>query len=74
MLVTGGFRPWLQLLKTFLERTLYISVEMFPHSVQFDYVHRGCTLEVDLLVSPYWNNQKEFYSFLKSVPVHKQPM
>lgn len=65
-----GFHFWLEQLKTFLNRTLGISAEITPHSVQFDYNH----LEVDLLVSPCWHNPNQLYNFLKTVPINKRQM
>lgn len=53
-------------LKKFLETTFGVSCKMTHHSVQFSFrVDGGFTLEVDLLVSPYWESLSEIYSFLE---------
>ena len=69
------FAPWISQLKAFIIG--FPGVQLKPshspyadyYSVQFSYqVSRGVSIDVDLLVSPYWNNQHEFYNFLREVP------
>lgn len=62
------FRPWLRKLHAFLEKTLgdwYHFIRMTKRSVQFRYKDK---VDVDLLVSPYWDNKDQFYTFLLRVP------
>ena len=62
------FKKWLQKLDQFLElqlRTSYVKTRMTLRSVQFTFKDK---IEVDLLVSPYFEKPKDFYEFLKSVP------
>ena len=64
--MTSGelFKPWLRKLHDFLQNTLgrnYRYIRMTQRSVQFNYKEK---VDVDLLVSPYWNNKDEFYTFL----------
>ena len=61
------FLYWLQKLDRFLERHLrksYVKTRMTHRSVQFKYKDE---IEVDLLVSPYFEKPKDFNEFLKSV-------
>ena len=60
------FQPWLTKLDRFLQAHLgqsYKKTHMTKRSVQFEY--RG--IEVDLLVSPYYASQHDFYQFLKTI-------
>ena len=57
------FQPWLKKLHAFLQKKEgYSFKKMTKRSVQFRYKDK---VDVDLLVSPYWNNKHEFYSFLR---------
>ena len=61
------FKKWLQKLDRFLElhfRMSYAKTRMTHRSVQFTFKGK---IEVDLLVSPYFEKPKDFYEFLKSV-------
>ena len=69
------FKQWIIQLKAFIIG--FPGVQLKPsrspyadyYSVQFSYqVSIGVSIEVDLLVSPYWNDQHEFYNFLRQVP------
>ena len=69
------FKQWIIQIKAFIIG--FSGVQLKPsrgpyadyYSVQFSYqVSRGVSIEVDLLVSPYWNDQHEFYNFLRQVP------
>jgi hypothetical protein len=68
------FRPWIAQLKAFIKQargvTLYYRGERAENfSVQFSYeMSPGVSIDVDLLVSPYWNYPQNFYEFLRSVP------
>ena len=66
------FKPWLRKLHTFLQNTLgrnYRYTRMTERSVQFNYKGK---VDVDLLVSPYWNSKDEFYTFLlREVPSYQ---
>ena len=60
------FKKWLDMLDSFLMNHLgksYDQTEMTNRSVQFNF--KG--MEVDLLVSPFFENPTDFYKFLKSV-------
>lgn len=60
------FTPWLRKLHSFLQKTLgdtYDFIKMTNRSVQFTYKDK-VEVDVDLLVSPFWNNKDEFYTFL----------
>ena len=43
-------------------------------SLQFIIYPCGVKLKVDLLVSPYWTNPREFYMFLERIPSDKREM
>ena len=67
------FQPWLSQLKQFIDRiqgfTLKYPRSVDRLSVQFSYeVSHGLLIDVDLLVSPYWNEPQDFYDFLRQVP------
>ena len=65
------FQPWLTKLDRFLQAHLgqsYNKTRMTKRSVQFEY--RG--IEVDLLVSPYYASQHDFYQFLKTIHPDKR--
>ena len=64
------FRPWISQLEEFICRVKGVSVQHADFfSVNFSYeVSQGLSLEVDLLVSPYWSTPQEFYQFLREVP------
>ena len=68
----GDFRGWLEKLDAFLATTFrydYKKTNMTLRSVQFKFKD---TIDVDLLVSPYWSDQHELYRFLKQVPAEKR--
>ena len=74
--MTSGelFKPWLKKLHDFLQNTLglrnYRFIRMTQRSVQFNYKEK---VDVDLLLSPYWNNKDEFYTFLlREVPSYQR--
>ena len=57
------FQPWLRKLHAFLKHKWgYSFKKMTKRSVQFRYKDK---VDVDLLVSPYWNSKDEFYEFLR---------
>ena len=67
------FQPWLSQLKQFIDRiqgfTLKFPRSVDRFSVQFSYeVSHRLLIDVDLLVSPYWNEPQDFYDFLRQVP------
>ena len=76
MLQSGRmFEPWLRQLKEFIDEMDGVTLKrQSPNAKQFsvqfffDVNHRGSPIDVDLLISPYWNNPEEFYNFLKGVP------
>ena len=74
----NGFKRWVDMLKVFMEEefSLTTSTPGYNHrSVQFDIRYRNESLQVDLLVSPYWGNDpEEFYNFLRRIPKEKQGM
>ena len=62
------FQLWLEKLHRFLSRALghdYNYTGMTKRSVQFNYKGQ---VDVDLLVSPYWEKQHDLYKFLQTVP------
>jgi hypothetical protein len=71
VLVQKGFHLWTAQLKEFIEREFGIrsTTPGYNHrSVQFACQYEGVRLEVDLLVSPYWDPPSDFYQFLRHVP------
>ena len=57
------FQPWLTKLHNFLRtKSGYSFKQMRKHSLQFTYKGK---VDVDLLVSPYWEDKDEFYTFLQ---------
>lgn len=71
---TNGYTSWLSKLEWFLKETLgrrldRQSFTKTPHAVQFKY---NGMIDVDLLLSPFWNDHYEVYDFLKSVPEAKR--
>ena len=68
----NGYQAWLEKLKHFLQQSLgrkFKLDKMTPHAVQFEY---GGKIDVDLLLSPYWSDQHQFYDFLGQVPEAKR--
>ena len=68
----NAFQSWVRELHAFLSSKLghnYGHQGMTKRSVQFVYKGR---VEVDLLVSPYWENQHKLYRFLQSLPQEKR--
>ena len=64
------FKPWTSQLKPFIERVRGVTMRSrsLEYSVQFAFNYEGMSIDVDLLVSPYWESPTEFYDFLKSIP------
>ena len=66
------FEPWICQLKEFLDKVDGVALkrqsQQFSVQFSFDYNHRGSPIDVDLLISPYWNDPEEFYNFLRRVP------
>ena len=65
----GGsmFKKWLDKLDRFLQGHFhrnYQKTNMTKHSVQFRFQN---TIDVDLLVSPYYESAHDFYTFLKTI-------
>ena len=60
------FGPWID----FIRRVKGFSVQHADlFSVSFSYeVSQGLSLEVDLLVSPYWDTPQDFYQFPREIP------
>ncbi len=60
--------PWLLRLNMFLGKTLghinYNFIKMTEYAVQFNYKGQ---VDVDLLVSPYWDTPHSLYRFLQTV-------
>ena len=67
------FKPWVRKLQDFLQNTLrwnYRHIRITQRSVQFNYKEK---VDVDLLVSPFWNDRDEFYTFLlREVPLYQR--
>ena len=66
------FRKWLTPLRQFLKAKLkddYKATKTTKRSIQFKY--KGL-IDVDLLVSPYWETADDFYDFLKGIPRGKR--
>ena len=68
------FQPWISQLKDFIKQLEGVELKQHHskcaeyYSVEFTYeVSDDESLEVDLLVSPYWDTPKDFYDFLKTV-------
>ena len=64
----NGYRAWLGKLQHFLQQSLgrkFKLDQLTPHAVQFEYDGK---IDVDLLLSPYWSDQHQFYDFLRQVP------
>ena len=62
------FKKWIDLLKEFIEDEFKIKCRASGRAVTFPVLCEDVRLKVDLLVSPYWNHQKEFYDFLRYIP------
>ena len=65
----NGFRPSLEKVKSFLQKSFGGSFEETPHAVQVEY---GGKIDVDLLLSPYWSDPHQLYDFLRQVPEAKR--
>ena len=73
----NGFKRWVDMLKVFMEEEFKLTAKTPGHnnrSVQFVFTYGDVSLQVDLLVSPYWNDPEEFYNFLRRIPKEKQHM
>ena len=69
----NGYKTWLTLLKSFIASEPNVSnVSYNPWFVQFLFQYRGVRLDVDLLVSPYWDTPQDFYEFLRRIPTEKR--
>ena len=65
-----GFGHWIGQLKVFIDREFNLTSHTYgsnPRLLQFEYSYQRVTLSVDLLVSPYWSNPRDFYQFLRRV-------
>ena len=65
------------MLKVFMEEEFNLTTKTpgrNHRSVQFAISYKNVSLQVDLLVSPYWSNPGEFYDFLRRIPKEKQDM
>ena len=65
------------MLKVFMKEELNLTARTpgrNHRSVQFAMSYKNVTLQVDLLVSPYWSNPEEFYNFLRRIPKEKRDM
>ena len=69
------FEPWTLQLKSFFNgvRGVTMRSQSLEYSVQFAFNYRGMSIDVDLLVSPYWESPTAFYEFLKSIPNEDRP-
>ena len=70
--------PRIGQLRDFLKATFpenCLGMKLTSRSVQFRFTHPNTSipLDVDLLVSPYWENEHEFYRFLRKVPHLERP-
>ena len=77
----NGFHTWTMALKEFVEGEFGVQAHLrVPgpistyRSVQFSILTNGVNLEVDLLVSPYWDSPNELYIFLSRIPEEKRSM
>ena len=59
-----GFGHWTSQLEDFIRKEFGIESKTPYRSVQFECSYQGVTLSVDLLVSPYWSNPRDFYQVL----------
>jgi hypothetical protein len=69
----NGFGNWTSQLKVFIEKEFGIKSYTPGYnnrSVQFKCSYQGVNLSVDLLVSPFWSDPREFYQFL--VPLSRE--
>ena len=80
-ILRDGFKTWLEQLESFIQRTYHTSTEikLAPYSrrvrsVKFTYGCDAEPIDVDLFVSPYWEEASKFYDFLTTVPRRKQSM
>ena len=68
------FQPWISKLKHFIKQLRGVQLQNHGgyaehYSVQFTYkVSDSVKIEVDLLVSPYWERPQDFYTFLMTIP------
>lgn len=72
-----GFKKWVDMLKAFMVEEFHRPAHTPGRNhrlVRFDITNDDVTLQVDLLVSPYWNYPKDFYNFLRHIPKEKRDM
>ena len=52
------FEPWTSHFKSFIERVRGVTMRSrsLEYSIQFAFNYRGMSIDVDLLVSPYWDS------------------
>ena len=65
------FKKWISQLKEFIQHVRGVKLKRGNEclSVAFSYkVTEDISLEVDLLVSPFWEHPDNFYQFLRTVP------
>ena len=75
----NGLHRWTAMLKQFIQEEFNITAFTpgYNHrSVQFHCSYEGVTLEVDLLISPFWDSRspRDFYSFLRRIPKERRNM
>ncbi len=78
-IVRGGFNHWLNIVETYLDRHLSGQItEKSPNSLlykfKFGIAHQSNKIDVDLLVSPYWDKPEDLYRFLLQIPKNKRSM
>ena len=66
-----GYGEWLDYLKTFIETHFgeVVTKTKGERSIQFRF---NDVIDVDLLVSPYWEDQHELYRFLNGIRGRKK--
>ena len=69
------FAPWISELKSFIQTHPDVTVtsESERYSVKFVFHYQGMEIDVDLLVSPYWESPENFYHFLQQIPKPSRP-
>ncbi len=65
-----GYDYWLEKLEKFLKRSSDVQFKnRTPHSVQFRYKE---LIDVDMLVTPWWDSVSQLSLFLDKIPVQKR--